>query len=188
MTQRTDRPSERTDRPPVRARSGRRPLPPLIFLLVLGLAAAAVWWNVLKQHEAQSAEEARACATAQEAPPSLDPTTLSVRVLNATDRGGLAQQVGAELQRRGFTVAEVGNDDTDREVTGPGEVRHGPRGAEAARYVALVLPGASLYPDTRATAQVDLVLGPEFEWPASLATPEQVAAALSTATSAAAAC
>jgi hypothetical protein len=32
------------------------------------------------------------------------------------------------------------------------------------------------------------VLGPEFVWPQSLATPEQVAAALSTATSAAAAC
>jgi hypothetical protein len=177
-----------TGRPPVRARSGRRPLPPLIFLLVLALAAAGVWWNVLRQHAAQSADKADACATAQQAPPSLDPTTLSVRVLNATDRGGLAQQVAAELQGRGFTVAEIGNDDTDREVTGPGEVRHGPRGADAAAFVALLLPGAGDYPDTRATTQVDLVLGPEFVWPDSLATPEEVGAALATATSAAAAC
>jgi hypothetical protein len=177
-----------TGRPPVRARSGRRPIPPLIFLLVLALAAAGVWWNVLRQHEAQSADKAEACATAQQAPPSLDPTTLSVRVLNATDRGGLAQQVAAELQGRGFTVAEIGNDDTDREVTGPGEVRHGPRGADAAAFIALVLPGAGDYPDTRATTQVDLVLGPDFTWPDSLASPEEVAAALSTATSAAAAC
>ena len=188
MTQGTQRPSQRTDRPPVRARSGRRPIPPLIFLLVLALAAAGVWWNVMRQHEAQSADKAEACATAREAPPSLDPTTLSVRVLNATDRGGLAQQVAGELQRRGFTVAEIANDDTDREVTGPGEIRHGPRGNDVAAYVALLLPGAGDYPDTRATAQVDLVIGPEFEWPTSLATPEQVAAALSTATSAAAAC
>jgi LytR cell envelope-related transcriptional attenuator len=172
----------------VRARSGRRPIPPLIFLLVLALAAAGVWWNVLQQDKEQKADQAEACASAQEAPPSLDPTTLSVRVLNATDRGGLAQQVAGELQRRGFTVAEIANDDTDREVTGPGEIRHGPRGSDVARYVALLLPGAGFYPDTRATAQVDLVLGPDFEWPASLATPEQVAAALSTATSAAAAC
>jgi len=182
------RPSQRTDRPPVKARSGRRPIPPLIFLLVLALAAAGVWWNVLKKDSERKADEAKACATAQAAPPSLDPTTLSVRVLNATDRGGLAQQVAGELQARGFTVAEIGNDDTDREVTGPGEIRHGPRGTDAAAYVALYLPGASEYPDTRATAQVDIVLGPDFEFPAGLATPEQIAAALSTATSAAAAC
>ena len=172
----------------MRARSGRRPLPPLIFLLVLALAAAGVWWNVLQKDKERKADEAAACATAREAPPSLDPTTLSVRVLNGTDRAGLAQQVAGEMQRRGFTVAEIGNDDTDREVIGPGEVRHGPRGADAARFVALLLPGAGDYPDTRATEQIDLVLGPEFVWPDSLATPEEVAAALSTATSAAAAC
>jgi hypothetical protein len=160
----------------------------LIFLLVLALAAAGVWWNVLQKDKERQAEEAAACATAQQAAPSLDPTTLSVRVLNATDRGGLANQVAGELQNRGFTVAEIGNDGSGREVTGPGEIRHGPRGSDAALYVALYIPGASQYPDTRATAQVDVVLGPEFEFPASLATAEQVAAALSTATSAAAAC
>ena len=40
---------QRPERPPVRARSGRRPIPPLIFLLVLALAALGVWWNVLRQ-------------------------------------------------------------------------------------------------------------------------------------------
>lgn len=155
---------------------------------MLALAAAGVWWNVLRQHQAQTAEAAEACATAQQAPPSLDPTTLSVRVLNATDRSGLAQQVAEDLRNRGFTVAEVGNDDTERNVTGPGEVRHGPRGSNAARFLSVFVPGATLFPDTRATAQVDLVLGPTFEFPAGLAAAEQVAAALATATSAAAAC
>jgi hypothetical protein len=177
--------TQRTARPPVRARSGRRPLPPLIFLLVLAVGAGAVWWNVFRQDEARSADQAAACATARSAPPSLDPATVSVRVLNATDEGGLAQKVGEQLTSRGFTIAEIGNDDTDREVTGPGEVRHGARGADAAAFVALVLPGAGDYPDTRATETVDLVLGPEFQ---ALATPEEVAAAPSTATSAAAAC
>ena len=110
MTQRT------VDRPPVRARSGRRPIPPLIFLLVLALAAAGVWWNVLRQHEAQSADKAEACATAQQAPPSLDPATVSVRVLNSTDAPGLAQTVADELGARGFTVSEVANDPSSREV------------------------------------------------------------------------
>ena len=180
--------TQRTARPPVRARSGRRPIPPLIFLIVLAIGAGAVWWNVFRQDEARSEDQAAACATAQAAPPSLDPATVSVRVLNATDKGGIAQAVASELRARGFTIAEIGNDDTDREVTGPGEVRHGARGADAAAFVALILPGAGNYPDTRATETVDLVLGPDFEWPTSLARPDQVAAALSTATSAAAAC
>lgn len=175
----------RTERPPVRPRSGRRPLPPLIFLLVLALAGVAVWWNVLQQDSERKAEQAAACATVEQAPPSLDPTTLSVRVFNATDHAGLAQTVADDLKTRGFTVAEIANDPTDREVTGTGEIRHGPRGEDAAAYLAVFLPGASAYLDIRATAQVDLVIGPDFT---GLASPEEVAAALVPASSAAAAC
>jgi LytR cell envelope-related transcriptional attenuator len=176
------------DRPAVRPRSGRRPIPPLIFLLVLALAALAVWWNVLQDEQDRDAAQAAACSTASEAPPSMDPTTIAVRVLNATDTAGLAQTVAAELQARGFVVDEIANDPTDREVTGPGEIRHGPRGNDPAAFVGLHLRDAGDYLDTRATAQVDVVLGPEFAFPDSLATVEQVNAALSTAESAAAAC
>jgi hypothetical protein len=175
----------RTERPPVRPRSGRRPLPPLIFLLVLALAALGVWWNVLRQEKQEVAEEAEACASASEAapPPSLDPSVINLRVLNATDTAGLAQTVATALQERGFVVDEVGNDSTGREVTGVGELRHGPRGADAAEYVRLFVPGAGDFLDTRATAQVDVVVGPEFS---TLATAEEVAAALAPATATAA--
>lgn len=174
-----------TERPPVRARSGRRPLPPLIFLLVLALAALGVWWKVMQQHEAEVVAQERACASAEAAPPSLDPTTIQVRVFNATDQAGLAQTVAGQMQQRGFTVTEIANDPSDREVTGVGELRYGVRGREVARYVRLLLPGAGDHADTRADAKVDLVIGPDF---ANLATPEQVAAALLPASSAAAAC
>jgi hypothetical protein len=177
-----------TDRPAVRPRSGRRPIPPLIFLLVLALAALAVWWNVLQDEQDRDAAQAAACTTAAAAPPSLDPSTLSVRVFNATDTAGLAQQVAADLQGRGFVVDEVANDPTSREVTGVGEIRHGPRGNDAAAYLGLFMQGAGDFLDTRATAQVDLVLGPEFAFPDSLSSPEELAAALSTVSSAAAAC
>ena len=170
--------TERTDPPQVRPRSGRRPLPPLIFLLVLALAAGAVWWSVVRQDRAQRAAEAAACETAEAAPPSLDPATVSVRVLNATDTGGLAQQVAGDLQTRGFTISEIANDPTDRQVEGVGEVRYGPRGADAARFLAVHMPGAGTYRDVRADAVVDLVLGPEFTFPDGLATPEEVTAAL----------
>ncbi|MGY1670463.1 LytR C-terminal domain-containing protein [Geodermatophilus sp. SYSU D00710] len=176
--------STTTDSPPVRRRD-RRPVPPLVFLLVLALAALGVWWKVLSDEGNRAEADEAACATAEAAPPSLDPSTLSVRVFNATDRAGLAQEVAAELQGRGFVVEEVANDPSDREVTGTGEVRHGPRGDESARYLALFLPGAGTFLDTRATAQVDLVIGPDFT---ELATPEQVAATLSPIASAEAAC
>ena len=177
----------RTERPPVRPRSGRRPLPPLIFLLVLALAALGVWWNVLRQEKQEVAQQAQACASASAVvpEPTLDPSAINLRVLNATDTAGLAQTVATALQERGFVVDEVANDSSGREVTGVGELRHGPRGTDAATYVRLYIPGAGDYLDTRATAQVDVVVGPEFT---TVATAEEVAASLAPATSAAARC
>jgi hypothetical protein len=175
----------RTERPPVRARSGRRPLPPLIFLLVLALAALGVWWNVLQQHDAEVEAQARACATAATAAPSLDPKSVAVRVFNATDKAGRAQAVAAELQKRGFVVSEIANDSSGRKVTGVGELRHGARGNDEAEFLRVFLPKAGDYEDTRADAKVDLVIGPQFT---ALATADQVAAALKPAASAAAAC
>jgi hypothetical protein len=177
----------RTERPPVRPRSGRRPLPPLIFLQVLALAALGVWWNVLRTEKQETAHQAQACASASAAAPAptLDPTTINLRVLNATDTGGLAQTVATALQERGFVVDEVANDSSGREVTGVGELRHGPRGTDAAAYVRLYLPNSGDYLDTRATAQVDVVVGPDFT---TLASADDVAAALAPASSAAAEC
>ena len=168
----------RTERPPVRPRSGRRPLPPLIFLLVLALAALATWWYVLRQENEQVAQEEEACASAEAAAPSLDASTVHLRVLNATDTAGLATTVSTSLTERGFVVDEVGNDDTGREVTGVGELRYGPAGKEAAAFVHVYVPDAGDFQDIRATATVDVVIGPEFS---TLATPEDVAAALAPA-------
>ena len=162
-------------RPPVRPRSGRRPLPPLIFLLVLALAAGAVWWTVVRQDRARDAQQAQACASAEAAPPSLEPGSVVVRVFNATDSSGLAGQVAAELRARGLTVGEVANDSGPREVAGTGEIRFGARGRDQARYLSVYVPGAGEHQDTRATAEIDLVLGPDFT---GLATVEEVEAAL----------
>ena len=62
---------ERTDRPPVRARSGRRPLPPIIFLVVLAVAALVVWWNVFRTDASQEARQEAACSSASRAAPSI---------------------------------------------------------------------------------------------------------------------
>jgi hypothetical protein len=167
--------STTTDRPAVRPRSGRRPLPPLIFLLVLAIAALGVWWKVFGDAAEEDERQDAACAAASTAPPRLDPSTVRLRVFNATDTPGLAQQVGAEFQARGFTVEEIDNDPTDREVTGIGEIRHGHPGTEAAAFMTVYLPGAGDWLDTRATDVVDVVIGPEF---AALPTADEVDAAL----------
>jgi hypothetical protein len=170
----TDRPP--VDRPPVRARSGRRPLPPLVFLLILAVVALGVWWYVLRQDSArEQAQQAAACSSSAQAPPSVAPSTVTVRVLNATDETGLASTVAKDLQARGFTVSEFGNDSSGRKITGVGELRHGDSGRQAAAYLKLYVPGAHDYVDTRATSSVDVVLGPDFK---QLATADQVAAAL----------
>ena len=87
----------RTERPPVRPRSGRRPLPPLIFLVVLAVAAVAVWWYVIRQEEQHVAAQKAACSTVAAAAPSLDPASVSLRVYNATDTAGLAQTVATAI-------------------------------------------------------------------------------------------
>jgi hypothetical protein len=175
----------RTERPPVRPRSGRRPLPPLIFLVVLAVAAVAVWWYVIRQEEQHVAAQKAACSTVAAAAPSLDPATVTLRVYNATDTAGLATTVANSLKQRGFTVGEIANDTSGRKVTGVGELRHGAPGKQTADYVRLFIPGASDYPDTRADNTVDVVIGPDFK---TLATADEVAAKLAPAKAAAATC
>jgi hypothetical protein len=176
--------SETAERRPAGVRR-RRPLPALIFLLVLALAALGVWWNVLSDEHARDEAQAAACSRASDAPAALDPATVTLRVLNASDQAGKAGEVAETLTSRGFVVSETANDPTDNEVTGVGEVRYGTLGKGAADYLRLYLPGATDRPDTRATDVVDLVLGPEF---AGLATQEQVDAALASIASAENAC
>ena len=177
--------SETTERRPPAARRNRRPLPALIFLLVLALAALGVWWNVLSDERRANEAQAAACSSAEDAPTGVDPTTVTLRVFNASDLKGKANEVTTQLQGFGFTVEEISNDNADVEVTGVGELRFGARGTEIAEYVRLYLPGATDRRDDRATDLVDVVIGPDFT---GLASAEQVAAALAPASSAQAAC
>jgi len=177
--------SETSERRPVRPRRDRRPVLPLVLILVLAVAALGVWWNVFRDAAASDRADAAACTSAEQAPPSLDPTSLELRVLNGTQTAGLAQTVATTLQSRGFVVTEIANDSSGRQVTGVGELRYGPRGEQAARYMGLFLVGATDYEDTRADATVDVVVGPDFT---ELAPADAVAATLAPAASASAGC
>lgn len=174
-----------TGRRPEAPRRNRRPLPALVFLLVLALAAMAVWWNVLGDERAREDAEAAVCSSASAAPSELDPATVQIRVFNATDVPGRAGEVTTTLESRGFVVTETANDPTTAEVTGVGELRFGTPGRETADFLRLYLPGATDRIDTRSSGLVDLVIGPDF---AGLAGEEEVAAALLEAASTEADC
>jgi len=175
--------SETAERRPPGSR--RRPLPALIFLLVLALAALFVWWNVLGDEDARNEAQAAACSSAGDVPVSLDPTTVTLRVYNASDVAGKAAEVKTTLESRGFVVQEAANDPTDNDVTGVGELRYGSQGKEIAAFMRLYVPGATDRGDSRSSGLVDLVLGPDFT---GLASQETVDAALAEKASAQTSC
>ncbi|MER5473685.1 LytR C-terminal domain-containing protein [Streptomyces sp. NPDC002935] len=96
-----------------------------------------------------------------------EPGQITVNVLNATPRSGLAKETADELKKRGFKIGDVGNATAayDKKVAGAGILL----GAKAADQAALTvlntqLSGAELKTDGRAKATtVDLIIGTGFK-------------------------
>ncbi len=142
------------------ASSIRRPIPAIVFILLLSLVSGLVWWRVLHRDPAQgtttgatagSSSTASAtktpprCVTVTGRPPVWPaPKSVTVRVLNATNRSGLAGSVTKAMKKRGFKAVKPGDDAASADT----EVRYGPGGASAARLVQLYLPGSRLVSST----------------------------------------
>ncbi|MFE4051292.1 LytR C-terminal domain-containing protein [Streptomyces sp. YIM B13518] len=95
------------------------------------------------------------------------PGTITVNVLNATTRGGLAQKTADELKKRGFKIGEVGNatEQYDKKVKGAG-VLLGPATAldTSLPVLGVQLAGAEHRTDpARKGAEVDLIIGDGFK-------------------------
>jgi hypothetical protein len=92
------------------------------------------------------------------------PQTITVNVLNATDKNGLAAHTADELKKRGFAVGKVGNAPSalQNKVTGPAEVVGGQSGAAAAALLRAQVNGAATMDDGRADGSVDFVIGNGF--------------------------
>jgi hypothetical protein len=152
--------------------TARRPLPALAFLLALSLLTALVWWRVLHRSDtgkptAQSSCTASATPTATVLPA---PQSVLVNVLNSTQKTGLAAQVTGFLATDGFKTGTPVNDPSPRApVTGVAEIRFGPTGAAAARLLMFYVAGATLVPDARTDASVDLAVGAKYTAVASTA-------------------
>ncbi|CAM5502780.1 LytR C-terminal domain-containing protein [Streptomyces chartreusis] len=95
------------------------------------------------------------------------PAGITVNVLNATTRSGLAKQTADELKKRGFKVGDVGNatKDYDKKVKGTGLLL-GPAASlnTSLPVLATQLTTAERRTDaTRKGATVDLIIGDRFK-------------------------
>ncbi|WP_405885636.1 LytR C-terminal domain-containing protein [Streptomyces sp. NBC_01136] len=108
---------------------------------------------------------AASAASASEALPR--PGQITVNVLNATPRSGLAKETADELQKRGFRIGDVGNatDAYDKKVPGAAVLLGAKTAVQAALPVlGTQLTGAEVKTDGRGQAdQVDLIIGTGFK-------------------------
>ncbi|MEU0656182.1 LytR C-terminal domain-containing protein [Streptomyces albogriseolus] len=154
-------------------------------LVVLTVASVAVLgvggWGTLQLVDvftgggdsASAAGTKAACGTAKPsaspvgaAKPLPLPGTITVNVLNATTRSGLAQKTADELKKRGFRIGEVANAPAtfDKKVKGTG-VLLGPATAldTALPVLGTQMAGAERRTDpARKGAELDLIIGDAF--------------------------
>lgn len=111
------------------------------------------------------------------------PSQITVNVLNATARSGLAKDTADELKKRGFKIGDVGNATKayDKKVKGPGVLLGASAATEAALPVlGTQLTGAELKADKRdKPAEVDLIIGSGFKKLAKKPAADKALAALS---------
>jgi LCP family protein required for cell wall assembly len=88
------------------------------------------------------------------------PSEVTVEVVNASARSGLAGDVGETLRSLGFDVGEIASAE---EPTSQTVIRFSPDQAAAAEVLAATVPSATSVPDPGTTGVLQLVLGRSFD-------------------------
>jgi hypothetical protein len=154
----------------------RRPLPALVFLLVLSVLTAIVWWRVLHRPSASSSPATSPVITT--APLTCTPGGTGVRlpapnavtvvVLNGANRDQLATQVTAQLKARGFRTGKA--DNAPSILSGTAEIQFSTATKAGATLLSYYVPGARLVPGGSTGNSITLVLGTGFKALAAQAT------------------
>jgi hypothetical protein len=155
----------------------RRPLPALIALLALLLLTALVWWRVLNR-DSGGTEATGSCSTTQSTVKATLPAPgqITVQLLNATDRTGIAAKARSTLVEDGFkSPKEAGNDKPKVKIKGVAEIRYGPDGRNGAKLLHYYFPHARLVRTKSKSATVVVSLGEKYR---GVASPSAVTAAL----------
>lgn len=146
------------------ARPTRRPLPALIALVALTLLTALVWWRVLNRdhHTSHSAASCDHATSGQTVLPS--PRTVTVFVLNSTNRAGLAKTTAAALSKSGFKVSGYGNDTGNPVIAGVAEIRFSTDQKNAATLLGFYITRSKLVPlPATSTQKLEISLGQQFK-------------------------
>jgi len=154
--------------------SARRPLPALIFLLGLSLLTALVWWRVIHRSDSgnHKAQEKKTCqTTTTNVVPQ--PGSVSVKVLNSTDRLHLARNTATTLRKLGFHVTAYLQDDPNVVVNGVAEIRYGSKATAAATLLSFYLPNSTLVPTQATDTVVTVSLGTKYKALATTAQAKQ---------------
>jgi hypothetical protein len=162
-----------------RRRGGRLAVVAVACVAALGL----IGWGTLQLidiftggEKASAAGSVEDCSPRASASPSASasaptalppPGKITVNVLNATTRAGLAKKTADELKKRGFRIGDVGNasQEYDKKVKGTGVLL----GPAAALKTSLPVLGTQLTTAERRTdaarkgAEVDLIIGDAFK-------------------------
>ncbi|SDI90355.1 LytR cell envelope-related transcriptional attenuator [Actinokineospora alba] len=163
----------------------RRPLPALILIVILGVAAGIVWLQVIKAdrstaHEMTCSPPPAVTADGTTPPPlgetldraGLDKThpapagTALVRVINASGQNRQAGAVTETLRELGFTqIADPANDLVypRGSLDCRAQIRFGQQGMSVARTLNILEPCAELVRDERQDATVDFAIGQKFD-------------------------
>ena len=156
----------------------RRPLPALVMLLALLALTGVVWWRVLhRSTDSTTAAPVRpTCAPTPSAAASATrtiapPSSVTVAVLNSTQRSGIGAKARATLIQDGFKVPMNAANDTSGTIASTAQIRYGPADADAATLLGYYFPGATLVRTRTTSAVVTVSLGQKYT---AVATPAAV--------------
>ena len=92
---------------------------------------------------------------------TIAPSSISLPVLNATDRNGFAAAAANSLAALGFRISSTGNAPagTDSKIT---VVRYGPDRADSAKTLAAAVPGAKLVQVAGLGNRLQLIVGENY--------------------------
>lgn len=92
---------------------------------------------------------------------TIPPGSISVEVLNSTNKQGFAAGAANDLARLGFRIAKTGNSPKGAD---PSQtiIRYGPSRADSARTVAAAIPGATLKLDSSFGSGLQVQLGSDY--------------------------
>jgi hypothetical protein len=92
------------------------------------------------------------------------PDSITVRVLNATKRNGIAGTARKTLIDDGFKVpAQAANDKPKTKNRGTAQIRYGPAAKKAATVLRYYFPGAAMMPIDSTKTTVTVSLGAKFK-------------------------